>query len=124
MVDFELEPNARLSHTVPRGLGTALLYVYEGDGRVNGAEATAQTVVQLDAKDSSRRGLEMAAGAAGLTALLFAGEPIGEPIVQHGPIVMNTQQEIAQCFAELRSGRFPPKRVPWDYKRASARPKA
>lgn len=36
----------------------------------------------------------------------MAGKPIGEPIVQHGPFVMNTQEEIMQSFADYRSGRL------------------
>lgn len=42
----------------------------------------------------------------GLRFLLIAGQPIGEPIVQHGPFVMNTQQEIMQAFADYQSGRL------------------
>merc|ERR1711916_86164 len=36
--------------------------------------------------------------------LLFAGKRLKEPIAWHGPIVMNTQEEIMQTFKELRSG--------------------
>lgn len=39
-----------------------------------------------------------------LRFLLIAGIPIGEPIVQHGPFVMNTKEEIMQAFADYRSG--------------------
>ncbi len=38
--------------------------------------------------------------------LLVAGRPCGEPIVQYGPIVMNTQEEIEQALSELKTGRF------------------
>jgi redox-sensitive bicupin YhaK (pirin superfamily) len=123
MVDFELTRNATVVHSVPRGLHTALVYIYEGSGSVNGKEAGTQTVVQLDAKSPDNRKFELMAGPSGLSAMLFAGVPIGEPIISHGPIVMNTQREIQQCFGELRAGRFPPVRVPWDYKKAAARPK-
>lgn len=41
-----------------------------------------------------------------LRFLLIAGQPIGEPIVQHGPSVMNTQEEIVQAFADYRCGRL------------------
>ncbi|MNP77566.1 hypothetical protein D3C76_1750220 [compost metagenome] len=38
--------------------------------------------------------------------LLLSGEPIDEPIVGHGPFVMNSEQEIHQAFNDFHSGRF------------------
>jgi redox-sensitive bicupin YhaK (pirin superfamily) len=38
--------------------------------------------------------------------LLLSGEPIDEPIVGHGPFVMNSQEEIVQAIADFNSGRF------------------
>ncbi len=38
--------------------------------------------------------------------LFFSGEPLHEPIAWGGPIVMNTEEELSQAFAELRSGTF------------------
>ena len=43
---------------------------------------------------------------AGARLILVAGRPLGELIVQHGPFVMNTQQEIFQAFADYRGGRL------------------
>jgi redox-sensitive bicupin YhaK (pirin superfamily) len=39
-------------------------------------------------------------------ALLLSGEPIEEPIVGHGPFVMNTREEIAQAIQDFNSGSF------------------
>jgi redox-sensitive bicupin YhaK (pirin superfamily) len=38
--------------------------------------------------------------------LLMAGTPLGEPVAWHGPIVMNSEQEIQEAYAELRSDTF------------------
>jgi len=38
--------------------------------------------------------------------LVLAGEPIEEPIVAHGPYVMNSEQQILQAISDFNSGRF------------------
>ena len=38
--------------------------------------------------------------------LIIAGKPLNEPIVQHGPFVMNTQQEILEAIEDFQSGRL------------------
>jgi redox-sensitive bicupin YhaK (pirin superfamily) len=39
--------------------------------------------------------------------LLFGhAEPIGEPVVAHGPFVMNSREEIAQAISDYQAGRF------------------
>ena len=46
------------------------------------------------------------AGEEGIRFLLISGAPIQEPVAWHGPIVMNTREELMQAFAELRNGNF------------------
>ena len=45
-------------------------------------------------------------GPEGVRFMLFAGRPLHEPIAWGGPIVMNTQEELDQAFAEVRNGTF------------------
>ena len=79
-------------------------------------------------RDDARRfvfrgGGEEGGGEGGAHFLLFAGKKLREPVAWHGPIVMNTDAQLQQCFRDLRSGAFPPKRVPWDYRRLAAKPR-
>lgn len=46
------------------------------------------------------------AGPEGVRFLLISGAPIQEPVAWHGPIVMNTQQELMQAMQDLRNGTF------------------
>ncbi len=51
-------------------------------------------------------GVSISAGDKGLRFLLVSGKPIGEPIAWRGPIVMTTDKELDQAFAEYRNGTF------------------
>lgn len=46
------------------------------------------------------------AGDEGIRFLLMTGRPIQEPVAWHGPIVMNTRQELEHAFRELQTGKF------------------
>jgi redox-sensitive bicupin YhaK (pirin superfamily) len=50
--------------------------------------------------------VRLVAGAHGARALLIAGRPLKEPIVQYGPFVMNSQQQIFQAVEDFRAGRL------------------
>jgi redox-sensitive bicupin YhaK (pirin superfamily) len=45
-------------------------------------------------------------GEGGGRVLLLAGKPLREPVVQYGPFVMNTREEIEQAIADYQSGAF------------------
>jgi hypothetical protein len=46
------------------------------------------------------------AGENGIRFLLVSGTPIEEPVAWYGPIVMNTEAELRQAYAELQAGTF------------------
>lgn len=81
-----------------------LLYVYEGRLRLAGhAEAFGPgQLLRLD--DEGELRLETDDGTA--RVLLIAGRPLGEPIVQYGPFVMNTREQIEQALRDFREGRL------------------
>jgi hypothetical protein len=123
MVDFEVLAGCVLPHELPTGLDTCMLYAYAGSGTVNGSPLPPGSVALLDSSGDGARRFEVTAGPTGVQFMLFAGKKLKEPVAWHGPIVMNTDQELAACFQELRTGKFPPKRVAWDYKRIATKPK-
>jgi redox-sensitive bicupin YhaK (pirin superfamily) len=122
MVDFDLAANAVVTHSVPHELDNVLLFCYRGAATVGGSKLPSLAVARLDATDSAARDIALAAGDQGARVMLFAGKRLQEPIAWHGPIVMSSQADVAKTFSELRSGNFPPVRVPWDYKRLSSFP--
>ena len=50
--------------------------------------------------------IQVKSGENGVRFLLISGLPIKEPVAWHGPIVMNTQEELKKAIQELRSGNF------------------
>ena len=69
---------------------------------VNGKAAAPWSLVQLDLDGDM---VEIVASDEAFV-LFGHGEPIGEPVVAHGPFVMNTRQEIVQAIADYQAGRF------------------
>jgi len=104
-LDLKLPAGADLVVPVSAGYN-AFLYVYEGEARV-GTPPDAQALPYRAAgilSDDDRVRVE--GGAPGAQLLLLAARPLREPVVQYGPFVMNTRQEIEQAVSDYRSGRF------------------
>jgi quercetin 2,3-dioxygenase len=81
---------------------TAALLVMEGEATINGTAARTHDLVLLDPE-----GERVVVDARSSTHLLVLnGEPIDEPVVQYGPFVMSSEQEIVEAFADLRRGAF------------------
>ena len=88
---------------VPPG-NNAFVYVYRGAMIIEGQEVAAGRMALLRTEPGCD-GLRLQAREAA-RALVIAGRPLGEPIAQYGPFVMNTQQEIYQAVADYRDGRM------------------
>ncbi|NBB34700.1 pirin family protein [Pseudomonas sp. BC115LW] len=100
--DLRLKGDKLLNLDLHEGRNTALV-VLRGTVQVNGVELVRQGQLAL----LERKGDQLSLEANGDTVvLLLSGEPIDEPIVGHGPFVMNSEQEIHQAFADFQSGRF------------------
>jgi quercetin 2,3-dioxygenase len=61
-----------------------------------------RTLVRFDSGDE----VTVQAGPEGIRFLLVSGRPLGEPVAWHGPIVMNTREELVAAVRELQNGTF------------------
>ena len=120
-IDVSVPPNRRKS--IPVEISRhAFAYVFAGSGRFSNASDPRPVPTELVGADggsadivAGNRSLVLfdsgdevivQAGEEGIRFLLVSGRPIGEPVAWQGPIVMNTQAELQQAYAELRKGTF------------------
>jgi hypothetical protein len=109
LVHASVHPGAQLLLPWPREFN-ALVYVLAGSGTI-GAEHRPIHTGNL-AVHGAGDALEISADQAQearhpvLDVLILGGRPIGEPVVAHGPFVMNTRDEIVQAFEDYQAGRL------------------
>jgi redox-sensitive bicupin YhaK (pirin superfamily) len=78
------------------------LYIVSGNVRINGQDVTQHNLVELDLA-----GGDLTIEAVSDARLVFGhGDPINEPVVAHGPFVMNTVDEIRQAIVDYQAGKF------------------
>jgi redox-sensitive bicupin YhaK (pirin superfamily) len=100
--DFHMPAGSQISPRIADG-HRVLLYVYEGEVEIAGqtqklgqsrlARLSESGEIQLSAPKAAR-------------LLLIAGKPLGEPIVQYGPFVMNSREEIEQALRDFRDDKL------------------
>jgi redox-sensitive bicupin YhaK (pirin superfamily) len=100
--DLRFEADAALDLPIPTG-HTLLLFVFEGEVAIGDAAVPAGSLAAMGREGQA---LAMKAGRHGAAAMLLAAAPIGEPVVRHGPFVMNTNEEIRQALEDYYLGRF------------------
>jgi len=102
MMNAKLNKDGMANFSFPINFNTLLL-VIEGAVEINENHyATTNQLVLFknDGEDFAIKATENS------VVLVLSGEPIEEPIVSHGPFVMNTQEEIIQAFNDFNSGKF------------------
>ena len=103
LLDVRLDAGSTFEHDFPEDWNSfAYVYEQEGGGTLAGASPSARHANVFDNSGSLLR----ASTEGKLNFLLFAARPIKEPIVQYGPFVMNTEDEIQQAFMDFRSGKL------------------
>ncbi|PTB20372.1 pirin family protein [Trinickia symbiotica] len=101
---FTLEPGAAIIHPLPRDF-RVFAYPLAGAG-LYGESGQAVQPQHMIAFDDDGDAIRLAAGDKPLDVLLIGGVPLNEPVVRHGPFVMNSEDEIRQAIVDYQSGRM------------------
>jgi redox-sensitive bicupin YhaK (pirin superfamily) len=102
-LDLEIPAGASFTQALPTS-HNAFVYVYRGELKIADAQVPVQRMAILK-NDAGSDGVVLEAPSA-TRALLISGQPLGEPIAQYGPFVMNTKDEIFQAVQDYQSGKF------------------
>ncbi|OCP16311.1 pirin family protein [Ensifer sp. LC163] len=100
--DLRLKQGGSLALDLPEGHSVGLA-VLHGTVLVNGSDLIGEAQFGLIGREGGAITLDASSDA---TVLVLSGEPIDEPVVMHGPFVMNTADEIRQAFADFQNGSF------------------
>jgi hypothetical protein len=104
MLDVHLDAGAVFGQPLPM-THNAFVYVYRGALRIGERRVDAQRMAIL-ANPPASDGVVLRALDAPTRALVIAGRPLHEPIMQYGPFVMNTRDELMQAVQDYQSGRL------------------
>ena len=98
-LDVELPAGATFRHALPRDY-TAFAYVFEGGIEVGSDSLANGRAGVLTAGDE----VVLRGSKSGGRTILIAGRPLNEPVVQYGPFVMNTREEVEQAVRDYQTG--------------------
>ncbi len=99
--DVRLAAGVPVNLDLPAG-HSAMVVVLHGPATVAGARVEEAQLALLD-RDGGAVAVQAERDA---TLLVLTGVPLGEPVVMHGPFVMNTREEVRKAFADYEAGRF------------------
>jgi len=108
-----MKPGAR--YTLPKASSgiNRTLYFYEGDGlQIEGQDIPMYNAAELRANISTT--INATSNSPETSVLILQGKPIDEPVIQYGPFVMNSKEEIKQAFEDYHRTQF----GGWPWKRS------
>ncbi len=101
-LDVQVEADKQFKYTLPSE-NNSFLYIFKGSGKVNGQNVSNQMLITLD---NDKTAPVFIAGEQDMRFILISGKPINENIVQYGPFVMNTREEIDKAMRDFQSNNF------------------
>lgn len=101
LYNVRMKKGAKLDFDLPQYFNTGILVV-EGEALLNGEKAGADHFV-LFKNEGENIFIEANEDS---VLLVMSGEPIDEPLVQYGPFLMNTQEEIIEAIRDVNNGKF------------------
>jgi len=104
-LDLQLAPGARFEQLLPAG-HNVFAYVYDGALKFDSGCTVPAGRMAIFANTPGSDGVRLQAGEQPTRALLIAGRPLNEPIVQYGPFVMNHESELIQAVRDYQAGRL------------------
>jgi redox-sensitive bicupin YhaK (pirin superfamily) len=104
-LDIALQAGTSWSYALPEG-HNAFAYAFEGALTVGEGDQARALEAQEMAVLGGGDALQLRAGAQAARLIVVAGRPLREPVMRHGPFVMNTRQELMQAFVDFQEGRF------------------
>lgn len=100
--DLHLKANHKVSFKLPEGYTTAL-FVLRGKVKIQNEHFVNDAELAVMERENEIFTFEVEEDT---TALFLNGEPLNEPVVGHGPFVMNTREEISEAIFDYNRGRF------------------
>jgi redox-sensitive bicupin YhaK (pirin superfamily) len=104
-IDVHLPTGGHFVQVVAKG-HNAFVYAYEGNLSIGPADDPRPLAAQDAGVLGTGEWVEIRAANGPARFLLLAARPLGEPVVQHGPFVMNSREEIEQAIADYRNNRL------------------
>ena len=101
--DIELSAGEKFAHSIPVGYH-AFVYPFEGTVEIGPEGARKRLSTHSAGVLSDGDAIELVGGSDGGRFILLAGRPLLEPIVQYGPFVMNTREEVEQAIRDYQNG--------------------
>ncbi|KAF9959733.1 hypothetical protein BGZ65_000096 [Modicella reniformis] len=102
-LDFKMDKNKTVEQSIPASY-TGFIYILKGTAYIGDKEFEGKAHHTLTFSEDGAETIKIQTKEEDAHFVVIAGEPLKEPIVQHGPFVMNTQEEIFKTFVDYQNG--------------------